>query len=415
MCRYWTGLTDNGLLQMALLTPIINNRNNPQFNNPGRGMRFAWNVLITGANGFIGRALCDKLLADGYQMRGAVRGQEKTEVGCLRSGKDRGRRSDVRGREKTGVGGQRVEVGDIGPETDWSEALKGIDVVVHLAARVHVMRESAVDPLAAFREVNVVGTERLARQAAEAGVKRLVYISSVKVNGEGTDPQITQITQSKKDGLTQRRKDAKIREKGIEERGGAAFSEKDVPEPQDPYAVSKWEAEQGLLAIAEETGLEVVIIRPPLVYGPGVKANFRSLVKWVQRGVPLPLGAVHNKRSFVALDNLVSFIIHCLDHPKAANEVFLISDGKDVSTTELLQKIARAFGKRAFLLPVPVGLMTFVAGLLGKRDVADRLFGSLQVDSSKARDLLGWKPLVSMDEALISHAKAQSTQREKSI
>ncbi|MCK4468514.1 MAG: GDP-mannose 4,6-dehydratase, partial [Desulfobacterales bacterium] len=184
------------------------------------------------------------------------------------------------------------------------------------------------------------------------------------------------------------------------------FSEKDVPEPQDPYAVSKWEAEQGLLAIAEETGLEVVIIRPPLVYGPGVKANFRSLMKWVQRGVPLPLGAVYNKRSFVALDNLVSFIIHCIDHPKAANEVFLISDGEDVSTTELLQKMARAFGKRSFLLPVPVGLMTFVAGLLGKRDVADRLFGSLQVDSSKARDLLGWEPVVSMDEALRKTAEA---------
>jgi len=180
---------------------------------------------------------------------------------------------------------------------------------------------------------------------------------------------------------------------------GAAFSEEDVPCPQDAYAVSKWEAEKGLTAI-EETGLEVVIIRPPLVYGPGVKANFRLLMKWVKRGVPLPLGAVHNKRSFVALDNLVSFIIHCMGHPRAANEVFLISDDEDVSTTELLQKMAHAFGKRPFLLPVPVGLMTFAAGLLGKRDVADRLFGSLQVDNSKARDLLGWKPVVTMDDCL---------------
>ena len=318
------------------------------------------NILITGANGFVGRVLCDKLIADGYHVRGAVRGI--TQMTVLPSGLE------------------RVQVGDIDPETDWTEALGGIDVVVHLAARVHVMDDVADDPLAEFRKVNTAGTLNLARQAVAAGVKRFVFVSSIKVNGEGTG-----------DGD-----------------GGAetgewrnVFTEMDVPCPQDAYAVSKWEAEQGLLEIAEETGLEVVIIRPPLVYGPGVKANFRSLMKWVSRGVPLPLGAVYNKRSFVALDNLVSFIIHCIDHPKAANEVFLISDGKDVSTTELLQKIAHAFGKRSFLLPVPVSWMIFVANMLGKRDVADRLFGSLQVDSSKARDLLRWKPVVSMDEALI--------------
>jgi nucleoside-diphosphate-sugar epimerase len=371
--------------------------------------KYGMNVLVTGANGFIGRALCKRLLADGYQVRGAVRSQEKTEVGCLRSD----------------VGGLRAMVGNIGPETDWSEALDGIDRIVHLAARVHVMRESAADPLVVFRQVNVEGTKCLAIAAANAGVKRFVYISSVKVNGEGTDPQITQITRIREKGTgiktnsgiegfrnlgIERRKGrrsavyAKLRRarevRGQEGELKEVFSERDIPEPQDPYAVSKWEAEQGLMAIAEETGLEVVIIRPPLVYGPEVKANFRSLMKWVQRGVPLPLGAVHNKRSFVALDNLVSFIIHCIDHPKAANEVFLISDDEDISTTKLLQKMARAFGKRSFLLPVPVGLMTFVAGLLGKRDVADRLFGSLQVDSSKARDLLGWETVVSMDESL---------------
>ncbi|WP_291346906.1 NAD-dependent epimerase/dehydratase family protein [Desulfobacula sp.] len=257
---------------------------------------------------------------------------------------------------------------------DWSKALDGIDVVIHTAASAHIMNDSAADPLAEFRKVNTAGTLKLARQAVAAGVRRFVFISSVKVNGEKTGRQVEGVRRS--------------------------FSEEDVPEPQDAYAVSKYEAEQGLMAIAEETELEVVIIRPPLVYGPGVKANFRLLMKWVQRGVPLPLGAVHNKRSFVALDNLVNFIIHCMDHPKAANEVFLISDEEDVSTTELLQKMARAFGKRSLLLPVPVGLMTFVAGLLGKRNVADRLFGSLQVDSSKARDLLGWKPVVSMDRAL---------------
>ena len=207
-----------------------------------------------------------------------------------------------------------------------------------------------------------------------AGVKRLVFLSSVKVHGEKTQTE-------------------------------RPFKVDDPLAPVDPYAISKAEAEHGLLKLAEETGLEVVIIRPPLVYGPGVKANFRLLMKWVKRGVPLPLGAVHNKRSFVALDNLVSFIIHCIDYPRAANELFLISDGEDISTTELLEKMARAFGKRSFLLPVPVGLMTFVVGLLGKRDVAERLFGSLQVDSFKAWTLLGWTPVVSMDEGLVASRK----------
>jgi nucleoside-diphosphate-sugar epimerase len=347
------------------------------------------NVIVTGANGFIGSALCERLLAEGRQVRGAVRSKV--------------------GRISLPAGIETVSIGPIGSDTEWEEALAGIDTVVHLAARVHVMRESAADPLATFKLVNIAGTERLARQAAEAGVKRLVYISSVKVNGErtGDNPQIAQITRirKKKAGVRGRRSEAGNREKtgvrGQRSELKEVFSEGDVPEPRDPYAVSKWEAEQGLVAIAEETGLEVVIIRPPLVYGPGVKANFRLLMKWVRIGVPLPLGAVNNKRSFVALDNLVSFIIHCIDHPKAANEVFLISDGEDVSTTELLQKMARAFGKRSFLLPVPVGLMTFVACLLGKRNVTDRLFGSLQVDSSKARDLLGWEPVVSMDEAVL--------------
>ena len=318
-------------------------------------------IFITGANGFIGRFLCKRLLAKGCQVRGAVRCA--TQMTMLPS--------DV----------ERVMVGDIGLQTDWSKALNGIDVVAHLAARVHVMRESIADPLVEFREVNTAGTLNLARQAVASGVRRFVFISSIKVNGEGTG----------------KRK--------------AVFTERDLPCPKDPYALSKWEAEQGLLKIAEETGLEVVIIRPPLVYGPGVKANFRSLIKWVRKGVPLPLGAVHNKRSFVALDNLVSFIIYCFDHPKAANEVFLISDGKDVSTTELLQKIALAFGKRSFLLPVPVGWMTFVANMLGKRDVADRLFGSLQVDSSKARDLLGWKPVVSMNEGLNPQIRQKNKKR----
>ena len=161
-----------------------------------------------------------------------------------------------------------------------------------------------------------------------------------------------------------------------------------------------------MLALAQKTGMEVVIVRPPLVYGPGVRANFASMLKWINKGVPLPFGTVHNQRSLVALDNLVSFIIHCIDHPKAANEAFLISDSEDVSTTELLRKVANAFGKKPMLLPIPVWLMSFVAKLVGKGDVANRLFGSLQVDSSKARDLLGWQPVITMDEQLKKTADA---------
>jgi nucleoside-diphosphate-sugar epimerase len=194
---------------------------------------------------------------------------------------------------------------------------------------------------------------------------------------------------------------------------GKQFSALDKPDPQDPYGISKYEAEKGLLELASETGMEVVIIRPPLVYGPGVKANFASMMSWLDKGIPLPLGAVHNQRSFVALDNLVDLIVTCLDHPKAANQTFLVSDGEDLSTTELLQRMGRALGKPARLIPVPVGLMTFAANLLGKGAVAQRLFGSLQVDSSKARDLLGWKPVVTVDEALQKTADAYKALHKK--
>jgi len=256
-----------------------------------------------------------------------------------------------------------------------------IDVVVHLAARVHIMNDDSSDPLAEFRKVNTDGTLNLARQAAESGVKRFIYLSSIKVNGEITET-------------------------------GQSFVPDDTFVPDDPYGLSKYEAEQGLLALAKETNMEVVIIRPPLVYGPGVKANFHSMMRWIYKGVPLPFGAVYNQRSLVALDNLVSFIIHCIDHPKAANGVFLISDGEDVSTTELLQKVAKAFDKKAILLPVPVSLMKFVSKLLGKADVANRLFGSLQVDSSKARDLLGWKPVITMDGQLKKTAEVYLQEKQ---
>jgi len=299
-------------------------------------------VLITGSTGFVGSRLCEVVAHDGWDVRRAVRHFS---------------------------GAQDEVVAELRDDSDWSEALKNIDVVIHLAARVHVMNDNAIDPLTEFRAVNTSATLCFAKQAVESGVKRFIFLSSIKVNGE--------FTQS-----------------------GLAFKSDDGFIPTDPYGLSKYEAEQGLLELAEQTDMEVVIIRPPLVYGPGVKANFASMVKWVNRGVPLPLGAVNNKRSLVALDNLVSFVIHCIDHPRAANEVFLVSDGEDVSMSELLRKVAKVFGKKLRLIPVPVCLMIFSAKLIGKGDVASRLFGSLQVDSSKARDLLGWKPVITMDKQL---------------
>lgn len=316
-------------------------------------------ILVTGATGFVGHALIDALLSNEYEVVAAVRRISREFKSKLKL----------------------VDVGDLLSSTDWSGALKAVDIVVHTAARVHVMQDNSKDSLDEFRRVNVDGTLNLAQQAAIAGVKRFVFISSIKVNGENSQL-------------------------------GHPFSPDDYFIPNDPYALSKYEAEQGLRALAKETGMEVVIIRPPLVYGPGVKANFLSMIKWINKGVALPLGVIHNKRSFVALDNLVSFIIHCVDHPKAGNEVFLISDGEDVSTTELLRKVANAVGKKALLLPVPVWLMTMAAKLIGKGDVVIRLFGSLQVDSSKARELLGWKPDITMDEQLKKTADAYLQQND---
>jgi len=307
-------------------------------------------ILVTGASGFVGSRLCEVVARDGWNVRRAVR-------------QFSGRQDEV--------------VAQLSNDADWSEALKNIDVVIHLAARVHVMNDDAIDPLTEFRAVNTSATLCLAKQAVESGIKRFIFLSSIKVKGE--------FTQS-----------------------GLAFKSDDGFILTDPYGLSKYEAEQGLLKLAEQTDMEVVIIRPPLVYGPGVKANFASLIKWVNRGVPFPFpfGAVYNKRSLIPLDNLVSFLIHGIDHPKAANEVFLISDGEDVSTTELLQRVAKAFGKRCLLIPVPVWLMTLAAKLIGKENMANRLFSSLQVDNSKACDLLGWKPVISMDEQLKKIADA---------
>ncbi|MCL0061599.1 SDR family oxidoreductase [Thermodesulfovibrionales bacterium] len=305
------------------------------------------NILITGANGFIGMALCRKMLSEGYQVRGAVRGAAQMLV------------------LPSGVEG--VQVGNIGSETDWSEALAGIEGVVHLAAKVHVMRESASDSLGAFREVNVEGSERLAREAAKARVKRLVYISSIKVNGEGRSD---------------------------------AYTEMDRPAPQDPYAVSKWEAEEILRKVAADVGLEVVILRLPLVYGAGVRANFLRLLRLVRLGIPLPLASIKNRRSMIYLGNLVDAIITSLVHPKAAGNIFLVSDGRDLSIPELIRLMAGAIGRKARLLPFSPSLLKIMGKLTGRSAEIDRLIGSLRLDSSKIRRVLGWEPRFTVEEGI---------------
>ena len=305
-------------------------------------------ILVTGASGFVGRRLTATLAASVRVVRAAVRTAAPLAAGPVY---------------------ESVIVGNLEAVTDWRATLDDVGTVVHLAARVHVMRDTAADPLTAFRAVNVQGTLNLARQAAAVGVKRFVYVSSVKVNGEGTSP-------------------------------GRAFTEADAPNPQDAYGQSKYEAEQGLRQLSADTGMEVVVIRPPLVYGHGVKANFAALMRAVKRGWPLPLGAVHNQRSLVALSNLVDFIVTCITHPQAANQTFLVGDGQDLSTTELVRGMAQAAGVPARLLPVPVWALQAGASLLGKGDAVQRLCGNLQVDISKARSLLGWVPPVSVAEGL---------------
>lgn len=311
-------------------------------------MRAERRVAVTGASGFVGSALMERLERDS---RYAALGLVRSETSC------RGAHRACR------------RIGAIAGDTDWANVFDGIDVVVHAAARVHVMAEEVADSLAAYRQVNVEGTRRLAERAAGAGVRRFVFLSSVKVNGEQTAPD-------------------------------SPFRADDPAAPEDAYGQSKWEAEQALMDVSERTGMEVVIIRPPLVYGPGVKGNFASMMKWVAKGVPLPLGAIDNRRSLVALDNLVDLITVCVDHPAAANQVFLAGDGEDLSTTELLRRVGKAMGRPARLLPVPPGLLRLGAGMLGKGDVARRLLGSLQVDISRTRDVLGWEPPISVDEGL---------------
>lgn len=303
-------------------------------------------VLVTGGTGFIGAALAKKIKSDEcFDLSVSVRG----------------------GRELPGI--RTHHVADLSAETSWSSILDGIDVVVHTAARVHVMHDSSTDPLTEFRKINVEGTLNLARQAALAGVKRFVFLSSIKVNGEGTE-------------------------------SGKPYMPDDIPDPRNFYGMSKMEAERALFELAEQEHMEVVVIRPVLVYGPGVKANFLNMIRWLNRGVPLPFGAIHNKRSLVFLDNLISLIINCVNHPAAANQIFLVSDGEDLSTTQLLVRTLKALNKPSRLMPVPSWMLESVARFLGKGDVSRRLCGSLQVDISKTRDLLSWSPEVSVDHAL---------------
>ena len=300
-------------------------------------------VLISGANGFIGRALCPHLDYLGHSVVAAVR-------------------------HSSGLNGEYI----VGDKLSWMRALAGCSSVIHLAGRAHVMQDHELDPLQAYRVANVVTTIELANRAVEAGVRRFVFMSTIKVNGEETAP-------------------------------GCRFNPDDLSAPQDPYAISKCEAENGLLEIARKTGLEVIIIRPPLVYGPGVRGNFAYLIRWVNKGWPLPLGAIHNRRSMLALENLVSFAALCADSkasPNAKNQIFLVSDGEDVSTSELLRKVAKAYGRNSYLLPLPAGGVRFAARLINKEFLADRLLGSLLIDGSKAQEMLGWSPPFTMDEQL---------------
>lgn len=265
--------------------------------------------------------------------------------------------------------GRGCDVIPLARGVDPMPVLRGVNVVVHLAARVHVMNDASEDPLYEFREANVYATERLARQAAAAGVRRFVFVSSVKVNGEET--------------LL-----------------GQPYKEVDAPSPQDAYGLSKWEAEQQLSNVALETGMEVVVVRPPLIYGPGVKANFALLMRAVQHGLPIPLGAIENARSLIGLDNFVDFIYCCMTHPAAVNQTFLVSDGRDVSSAQLVRELATAAGVKPNLWFVPQWALELGAGMVGKRNVVQRLCGNLQVDISKAQTLLGWTPPVSMEEGL---------------
>ena len=299
-------------------------------------------IAVTGANGFVGRAMTARLRSDGHEVVPIVRSPGQ-------------------------VAGERT-IPDLGRGTGWAQILDGVDAIVHLAARVHVSTETSADPLVEYRRVNTDGTLNLARQAAEAGVSRFLYISTIKVNGESTMP-------------------------------GQAFSRRDAPCPSDPYAISKYEAEQGLASM--DGGMAAVVIRPPLVYGPGVKGNFRNLVNGIMRGVPLPLGSVrNNRRSLVGLTNLVDLAVRCLTHPAAPGKLYLVSDGRDLSTRALIELIAEAYTRKPRLVRIPPLLLRAGSAFLGRGEAARRLLDNLQIDITETQRELGWEPPLTVEQEL---------------
>lgn len=303
-------------------------------------------ILITGVTGFVGQALSNKSAHYGFPVRGALRKPGDSSSNF-----------------------QPIVMGEINGETVWLNAFQDVDVVIHLAARVHIMHDDSSDPLTEFRAANTAGTAHLARSAAAAGVKRFVYVSSIKVNGEATH-------------------------------GTHKFAESDQPAPQDPYGISKYEAEQALQRIAQETGLEVVIVRPPLVYGAGVKGNFAQMLKVISKSVPLPFASIKNLRSFIYVENLVDALIVCATHPNAAGQTYIVSDGEDISTPDLLRQLATAMNVPCRLFPCPPGLLRCAGNLIGKSAQVERLLGSLQVDSGKIRRELNWQPPYTLQQGL---------------
>lgn len=304
-------------------------------------------VLITGATGFIGRALCKRMLIDGWMVRGTVR--SKNDLNRLQ------------------VGVHPVIINTIGPETDWSDALDSVDVIIHLAARVHVMTETVNEPFAAFRQVNVYGSERLAQMAVKARVKRFVFLSSIGVHGNIAQHPLT---------------------------------ESDKPEPIKPYTLSKFEAEIGLSHIAEQSGMELIVIRAPLVYGPENPGNFYRLLKIIDSGVPLPFANINNRRSFIYIENLVDAITTCIANQNSSGQIYLVSDGEDISTPDLISRLASALGKPARLFNIPLTVLKAAGILLGRREIMDRLVESLVLDSSKIRGELNWVPPYTMNSGL---------------